>query len=218
MKYITLTICTAAIIFAACNNNEKTSAEATDKPSDSSAMKKSEAENTPPPDSATMMKNWQEYMTPGAVHKMMASWSGTWTEEVSVWMAPGAPVSKNTSTAINKMALGGRYQISNHSGSFDGMPFEGMGTLAYDNAKKAFESTWIDNMGTGIMHLQGPWDEASKTITLSGKMIDPGTWKPTTVKETFQVIDDNTQLMTMYATTPDGKEFKTMEIKFTRKK
>lgn len=27
------------------------------------------------------------------------------------------------------------------------MPFEGISTLGYDNAKKTFFSTWIDNMG-----------------------------------------------------------------------
>ena len=38
------------------------------------------------------------------------------------------------------------------------------------------------------------------------------------VKETFKIIDDNTQQMEMFATMPDGSEFKTMNIKYTRKK
>ena len=37
------------------------------------------------------MKTWMDYMTPGEIHKMIASWDGTWTGEVSLWMAPGAP-------------------------------------------------------------------------------------------------------------------------------
>ena len=164
------------------------------------------------------MKAWMAYMTPGDPHKMMAKWDGEWTGEVTMWMAPGAAPSKNTSTAINKMILGGRYQVSNHKGNFNGMPFEGMGTLAYANAKKVFLSTWIDNMGTGVMNMEGPWDEATKSITLKGKMIDPTTGKEVTAKETFRILDDNTQVMEMYAPAPDGKEFKTMEIKFTRKK
>jgi hypothetical protein len=35
------------------------------------------------------------------------------------------------------------------------MPFEGISTLGYDNAKKTFFSTWIDNMGTGMMVMEG---------------------------------------------------------------
>jgi hypothetical protein len=44
------------------------------------------------------------------------------------------------------------------------------------------------------------------------------TKKSKKVKETFAVIDDNTQMMEMFDTTPDGKEYKSMEIKLTRKK
>ena len=170
------------------------------------------------PDSATMMKNWQDYMTPGDVHKMMAKWDGTWTGEVTMWMYPGAAEQKSTSTAVNKMVLNGLYQQSTHTGDMMGMPFNGMSTVAYDIHKKEFMSTWIDNMGSGIMLLKGPWDEATKTVTLKGTMTDAGTKADTDVRETFQILDDNTQEMKMYVTMPDGKEFNTMNIKYTRKK
>ena len=94
-----------------------------------------------------------------------------------------------------------------------------MSTTAYDNAKKVFISTWIDNMGTGIMKMEGPWDEASKTMTLSGKMMDPSTGRECNMRETFKIVDDNTQIMEMYGPDPKtGKEFKTMTIKLTKKK
>jgi hypothetical protein len=99
-----------------------------------------------------------------------------------------------------------------------GMPFNGRSIVAYDIHKNEFMNTWIDNMGSGIMYLKGPWDEATKTITLKGKMTDPGTKGDVDVKETFRIIDDNTQEMEMFTMMPDGKEFKTMNIKFTRKK
>lgn len=157
-------------------------------------------------------------MTPGPMHKMMASWNGTWDGDISMWMKPGDAPMKNKGTAVNKMVLNGLYQQATHTGNMMGMPFNGMSTLAYDNAKKIFLSTWIDNMGTGIMELKGPWDEATKTITLTGKMVDPGSYAEVDVKETLQIIDNNTQLMQMFAPGPDGKEFKTMEIRMTRKK
>jgi hypothetical protein len=130
------------------------------------------------------------------------------------------PPEKSKSTSQNKMVMGGRYQVSNHTGNMMGMPFEGMSTLAYDNAKKVFINTWIDNMGSGMMVMEGPWDEASKTLTLKGKGVDPTTanGKEIEMRETFKIIDDNTQMMEMFAPGPDGKEFKMMEIKYTRKK
>lgn len=170
------------------------------------------------PDSATMMKNWQEYMTPGDMHKMMASWDGTWSSENTMWMEPGAPETKSTSTAVNKMVMNGMYQQSTHTGEMMGMPFSGMSTVGFDNHTQEFVSTWIDNMGSGIMVMKGPWDAATKTMTLKGKMVDPGTKGEIAVRETFKIIDDNTQEMEMFITMPDGTEFKNMNIKFTRKK
>ena len=173
--------------------------------------------NAQTPDSAAMMKNWMEYMTPGKEHKMMASWSGTWDGDISMWMAPGTPPTKSKGTATHKMVLGGRYQQGIHKGNFMGTPFEGWSTLAYDKAKKIFISTWIDNMGTGVMTLEGPWNEATKSMTLTGKMIDPSTGQEVAVKEVFTFKDNNSQVMEMYAQGPDGTEFKTMEIKSKRK-
>ena len=219
MKQIILTLCTVALFLFACNNEKKTDEGKTDKDTAKTTMTDSKMnENTPMPDSATMMKNWQDYMTPGDVHKMMAKWDGTWNGEVTMWMYPGAPEEKSKSTAVNKMIMNGLYQESNHSGNMMGMPFNGKSITAFDNHRKEFVSTWIDNMGSGIMILKGPWDEATKTINLKGRMVDPGTKQDTDVRETFKIVDDNTQEMEMYVMTPDGKEFKTMNIKYTRKK
>ena len=170
------------------------------------------------PDSATMMKNWQDYMTPGPVHKMMAKWDGTWNGDVTMWMYPGAPEQKSKSTAVNKMIMNGLYQESTHTGNMMGMPFNGKSIVAYDIHKNEFMSTWIDNMGSGIMVLKGPWDEGTKTVTLKGTMTDAGTKGDVAVRETFKIIDDNNQEMEMFTMMPDGKEFKTMNIKFSRKK
>jgi hypothetical protein len=170
------------------------------------------------PDS-NAMANWAKYMTPGKEHQMMASWDGTWEGDITMWMSPGAPPTKTKGTSINKMVLDGRYQQSTHTGSFEGMPMNGISTLAFDNAKKVFITTWIDNMGTGVMIGEGPWDDVNRSITIKGKMIDPTTGKECEFKEIFKVIDDDHQLMEMYAPDPTtGKQFKTMEIKFTRKK
>ena len=220
MKQITLTLCAAAMLLFACNDKKKTDEGKTDgTTSEIKAPEKMDGKTElSQPDSATMMKNWQDYMTPGDVHKMMAKWDGTWNGEVTVWMYPGAPEQKSTSTAVNKMIMNGLYQQSTHSGDMMGMPFNGMGTVAYDIHRKEFISTWIDNMGSGIMVLKGPWDEATKTITLKGKMVDPGTKADFDVRETFKIIDDNNQEMTMYVTMPGEKEFNTMNIKYTRKK
>lgn len=162
------------------------------------------------------MKKWMDYMTPSETHKMMAKWDGEWKEEITFWMDPNAPEQKMDAGCVNKMILGGRYQQSTHTGDFGGMPFEGVGTLAWDNIQKKFINTWVDNMGTGIMYLEGTWDAANKTINLTGSMTDAMSGKLVKVREVVKVIDDTTQEMTQY-TEKDGKEFKNMYIKMTKK-
>jgi len=219
MKKTLLTACTAMLLLAACNNTE-TKDNKSDSTGTTTTTEVKTEETWVPVDSATMMKAMMDYATTGDMHKMMASWDGTWNGDMTMWQNEGAPPSKMVGTAVNTMILGGRYQSSKHTGNMMGMPFEGMSLMGYDNALKKFVSSWVDNFGTGIMMMSGPWDAATKTLTLTGSMPDicrPG--KMCTMKEVFTIIDDNTQHMEMYG--PDsktGKEFKMMEIHMTRKK
>jgi len=163
------------------------------------------------------MKAWQTYMAPGEVHKMMAAYIGEWSDEITMWMAPGAPPEKTITTSKSEMIMGGRYQVSKSTGTMMGMPFEGMGLMGYDNAKKVFTSTWIDNFGTGTLTMEGTWDDQTKSITLKGKMVDPMSGKEVMTKQVIKFIDKDNQVMEMYDN-KTGTEVKTMEIKSTRKK
>lgn len=164
-----------------------------------------------------MMKAWMAYMTPSDMHKEMAKSEGVWNTTTSMWMDPNGQPMTSTGTCTNKMIMGGRYLESTFAGDFMGRPMQGRGTLGYDNAKKVFQSTWIDNMGTGTMMVSGPWNDATSSIEFTGTSTDPTSGKDIKVRQTWKIIDDKNQLMTMYMT-PDGmSEFKGMEIKFTRK-
>jgi hypothetical protein len=162
------------------------------------------------------MQKMMDYMTPGDMHKQLSKAEGKWNEEMTMWMDPNAAPMRMTASCEMKMILNGLYMESISTGSFNGMSFEGHLLIGYDNIKKVFQSTWVDNMGTGVTFFQGPYDAATKTITFTGKMMEPSEGKEIDAKETMQFIDDNTMLMTMYRIV-DGKDVKMMEIKFTRK-
>jgi len=223
MKRIALTICSATVLLLSCNNSGETKENKTDSPSTSAATtpatepKKEEA--WVPIDSATRMKAMMDYGAVGEMQKMLAASNGTWKADITMWDYQGAPAAKSTSTAVNTMIMGGRYQSSKHTGNMMGMPFEGQSITGYDNAKKKFVSTWIDNWGTGIMLMEGNWDATTKTMTMSGTMPDvcrPG--KECTMREIFTMVDNSTQRMEMYGPDPKtGKEFKMMEMVLTRK-
>lgn len=163
------------------------------------------------------MKTWNDYMTPGPVHEMLAKSNGEWNEEITFWIDPTAPPMKSSGTVVNEMIMGGRYQKSTSTADMMGMPFNGMNLIGYDNGKKIFQSIWIDNFGTGISSSVGTWDEATKSIEFEGTSFEPMQGKDVNIKQIFKIIDDDTQSLEMFSI-QDGKEVKTMEIMFTRKK
>lgn len=167
-------------------------------------------------DQQAMMKAWQEYMTPGPMHQMLSKSVGEWKSEIKMWMDPAAPPTTAEGKGVCEAILDGRYFQTKHTSSFMGMPFNGVELTGYDNARKKFFSTWIDNMGTGIMHLEGTYDEATKSTTLTGVVTDP-MGKEISIREVIKYIDDDNLTMEMF-NTMDGKEFKSMEMKITRVK
>jgi hypothetical protein len=220
MKRMSNFLVITGLLLWSCNETEKKStASATEIVTESNTVTTAETAPAAPMDSATIAKNWGAHMTPSDVHKMMASWNGKWNGTVTMWQSPGATPEISQESTTNSMLMGGRYQQGIHVGTMMGQPFEGRSLLAYDNAKRTFTSTWIDNMGTGVMVVEGPWDETTKSMTLKGMVVDPsaGTGKEVPVREVFKIIDEKTHLMEMYGNGPDGKEFKMMEIKYNRK-
>lgn len=212
MKKVFYAVCAVAIICCA-----PSASHAQKKKRDAVApVEQPKMEGQQQPNMDMMMKKWQEYMTPGEFHKWLEKNNGTWDLETTMWMDPSQPPTKSKGTCENTMIMGGRYQQSMNKGDFNGMPFEGISTVGYDNAKMKFVSTWIDNMGTGITYMEGTFNKEKNMLEFSGMCMNPMVGKDMKVRETFHIIDDNTQMMEWYETR-DGKEMKTMEIKFTRR-
>jgi len=162
-------------------------------------------------------QKWMAYMTPGAVHEKFAKAVGDWDAKVQMWMGPNTSPTTSTGTAKAEMILGGRYLQMKFNSTVMGMPFEGLSTDGYDNAKKVYFNTWLDNMGTGIMYSEGTYDEATKVVTYTGKMIDPMSGKDIPYRETMQNLDDKHLVMEMFYSNPAGKEYKSMHVEYTKK-
>jgi hypothetical protein len=226
MKKKLLVFCSVAALGLFACNNDKTAADSTTVTgaTDTTVAKPDPCAGYVPdttaaaPMDSTMMSAWMAFSTPGSMHQMLAKDDGLWEGQVTHWMDANSKPQTSKSTATNRMIMGGRYQLSEHSGCFGGMPFEGMSLVGYDNAKKVFMSTWIDNMGTSFMNMEGKMDSASKTIHLYGQCTNPMDGSMMRVREDFTYVDDSTQKMTMWGPDMTGKEFKMMEIVFKRKK
>lgn len=162
-----------------------------------------------------MMKAWQESMNPGPMHEILAKGVGEWNVNVTSWMDPAQPPMTSTGTSKGEMIFDGKYFHSTFTGTFMNQPFTGLEVSGYDNVKKEFFTLWIDNMGTGVMHLTGAYDEMSKSITYTGTVTDP-TGTECKVREVMQYPDDYTMLYEMYMEKGGQPEFKAMEIRYTK--
>jgi hypothetical protein len=177
------------------------------------------------PNEAEMMAKMMQLAKLNENHKLLASLAGTWTDTVTMWMAPGAPPTKSTGTAVRKAIMDGRYfvcdftgqmQMPGADGKMKNMEFKGMSIEGYDNVKQKFVSTWCDNMGTGIMMSEGTYDAATKTFTYTGGYeAMPG--MKTKFRETLKIVDANHHNFEYFEDRGAG-EMKSMEINYTRKK
>ena len=158
-----------------------------------------------------------EFFTPGPMHQWLASFTGTWEADVIGYMDPTKP---DTSKLIQtySMILNGLYQEAKLTGTMMGMPFEGRSINAYDNAKKKFQTVWIDIFSSGFTYMNGDYDSTSKTLNLKGTQPNPSDGTDMGIRQVMKIIDIDTYTLTMYGDAPGGKEIKFMEGTFKRKK
>jgi hypothetical protein len=204
-------------------------------------MAPSPAQTTPPPNSyapsptvapntstgpseAEMMKQMMEMAKLNENHKLLAQTAGSYSYVVKMWMDPKGNPTESKGTATRKAILDGRYVTGEYSGVFKmpgangkmtDMNFKGMSLDGYDNAKQKFVATWIDNMGTAIMMMEGTYDAATKTFTYTGEYDMMPNMK-SKVREVIKMTDKG---MSMEYFEDRGQgETKSMEITYTRKK
>src|SRR5437868_12279775 len=179
------------------------------------------------PNQAEMMKQMMELAKLNENHKLLADLAGTWSYTVKFWMNPdpNAKPQESKGTAVRKSMMDGRYFVMDVTGKMDipgpdgkkkEMTFKGMGVEGYDNVKKKFVGTWVDNMGTGIMVSEGDYDPATKTFTYTGEVeAIPGMKQK--IREVVKITDKDHHVFEWYEDR-GGLEAKTMEINYTRSK
>jgi hypothetical protein len=174
-----------------------------------------------------MMGQMMELAKLNENHKLLEGLVGSWTGNIKMWMNPDptAKPQESKGTSVTKSMMEGRFFVTDATGKMqmpgpDGkmkeMTFKGMGTDGYDNVKKKFVGSWVDNMGTGIMFSEGTYDPATKTFTYTAEYeAMPGMKQK--MREVLKMIDKDHHVFEWYEDR-GGKEAKTMEISYTRAK
>src|ERR1051326_8655283 len=179
----------------------------------------SPAASSSQPNEADMMKQMIEMSKLNENHKLLTDSLGTWSYTVKMWMNGDSSSKPDISkgTATRKAMMDGRYVVMDVTGKMDmpgpdgktkSMTFKGHGIEGYDNVKKKFVGTWMDNMGTGIMISEGDYDQATKTFTYNSEM-EPMPGMKTAVREVLKMTDKDHMTFEWYENR-GGQETKTM--------
>jgi Protein of unknown function (DUF1579) len=179
------------------------------------------------PNEADMMKQMMDLSKLNENHKLLASLDGSWNYTIKFWMNPdpNAKPEESKGSAVRKSIMDGRYvvmdvtgkmQMPGPDGKMKDVTFKGMGLEGYDNVKKKFVESWVDNMGTGIESAEGTYDPGTKTFTYTAE-IEPMPGMKQQVRELVKIADKDHMSLEWYDS-QGGQEKKTMEINYTRKK
>jgi hypothetical protein len=180
------------------------------------AQDKPAEKKAPAMDEKAAMEAMQKAATPGEAHKKLDAMVGTFDAKVKMWMDPSQPAQESTGTSENVWVLGNRFIETKHQGTFMGQPFSGIGYTGYDNVTKKYIGTWMDTASTGVMVSKGTM--AGNVMKSTSTMPDFMTGKMTTVTMKTTVADNDHHTMEMWGPGPDGKNYRMMEITYTRKK
>ena len=151
--------------------------------------------------------------TPGPEHKQLQALEGTWDAKMKMEGAP-API---TAVATYKSECGGLWLASEFKSDDPAFKFQGKGLDGYDTNKKKFVGIWVDSMSTGVMTMEGTYDEKTKTTTMEGQGYNEQ-GKPAKYRNVTKETDDDHFTFEMFMIGDDGKATSAFTIDYARRK
>jgi len=153
---------------------------------------------------------------PGPEHKLLDRMAGSWDTLTRYWPAPDAELVESKGTSQRKWILDGRFLMEELDGGNLALPFRGLGLYGYDAFERKHTSAWVDTMNTSILTNLGTYDKTNDMVNFIGQYKDPwtGTRKPE--RGVTRFLGNDKHVLEIHVTEPNGKEFKMLEITYTR--
>ena len=176
------------------------------------------AQEPSPEEMQQAMARWQEAMTPGEHHQLLERFVGDWDITVSVsGMGPEAQTSTGTVTA--RWVLGGRFVREEIEGEMMGMPMRSIAFYGYDNFRRMYTLTEMDNLATATQVAQGSLNQAGDVITYFGTMDEPMTGeRGKTAKFVMRLVGPDTRVFEIHDLHIIPGDTKVVEVTYRRRR
>jgi len=203
---LSIVLCATVVLCAALQSN--TLAQEQGKP-DAKAV----------PNMQEMMKKYMEAATPGEGHKYLDQFAGKWEVVIRAWMDPSKPPQESKGTYEARWILDGRFLYGELNSQLMGMPFKAVDLIGYDNYKKRYVQSHMDNMSTALYTAEGKLDLSRQVLTAFGKMDEVGMdERDKLAKYVTRVVSKDKYVFEAYDEVGSPNEFKALEIVYTRSK
>jgi hypothetical protein len=170
--------------------------------------------------SQDMIKKWTEAATPGEPHRLLEQLVGKWEIASRVWYeGPGKPPVEFKAAAEVKWVMDGRFLQEDATAEVMGMPHKSMAFTGYDNLKKKYVISYIENTATSIVTADGTFDGSGKVMTLFGKFDEPMTGeRDKVIKLVTRLVGPDKHIFEIYDMVGTPDEFKALEMTYVRKR
>jgi len=161
---------------------------------------------------------WAAISRPGPSHKFLAMFAGEWESEISFRSSPDQQRQVSRGASTIRWVLGDRFLQEDFQGEAGGEKFQGMGLMGFDNGARQFKMVWVDSLNTAVAVSSGRYNPEQNVFEMTSEVYDPLIGALKTVKSVLRIKSADKYEFSMFDTAPNGREFISFEMLYTRRK
>jgi hypothetical protein len=162
-------------------------------------------------------REWAALSKAGPSHKVLDSFVGEWDVQLTFWSEPKATGESSVGRSQISWVLGKRFVQEQFEGTIAGDEYRGIGIMGYDNGSRLFRTVWADSLNTALTTSSGRFYPDTKMLVLESEVYDPLVSGMKKIHSKIQIDSSDSYTFSMTDTSPEGKRFTSLEMRYKRR-